>query len=202
MENNPSWEDNRASGSQEIPSILCNPEILSRTDSLPPSLSILSHSNEGNAPPSNFLNIHFNIILSFMARSSKCSLSMRSAHQNPVRTFPVPNTCHSNRPSHSFWFDHPKNNWWGVQSIKLIVMYSSPIPCFPVPLRCHNVVSHFLLLGKCKPQYSRKKILTLFLLLWTTWGLERKTWTPNFRTHDDTENNWNKLGWLPCLCFI
>jgi hypothetical protein len=39
------------------------------------------------------------------------------------------------RPSYSSSFDQPKNIWWGVQTIKLLVMLSSPFPCYLVPLR-------------------------------------------------------------------
>jgi hypothetical protein len=31
------------------------------------------------------------------------------------------------RPSYSSWFDHPNDMWWGVQSIKLLVMQSSSV---------------------------------------------------------------------------
>jgi hypothetical protein len=36
------------------------------------------------------------------------------------------------RPSHSYWFDHPKNIWWGVQIIKFLFMWSLSLPPFPV----------------------------------------------------------------------
>jgi hypothetical protein len=62
------------------------------------------------------LKIHFNIILPSTPRSSKWPLSIRSPHQNHVRTYLVPHTCHMPRPSHSFRFNHPSNIWWGVQT--------------------------------------------------------------------------------------
>jgi hypothetical protein len=37
-------------------------------------------------------------------------------------------------PSHSSWLDHPNYVWWGVQSIKLLIMQSSPLPCYLIPL--------------------------------------------------------------------
>ena len=46
----------------------------------------------------------------------------------------LPLTCYMSYTSHFSSFDHP-NIWWGVQSIKLLVMYSSPLPCYLVPLR-------------------------------------------------------------------
>ena len=33
-----------------------------------------------------------------------------------------PHTCYMPRSSHSSWFDHPNNIWWGVQIIMLIIM--------------------------------------------------------------------------------
>ena len=50
---------------------------------------------------SHFLETHFNIILPSTLRSSKWSLSIRSLHQHPVCTCPVPHTCHIPSPSHS-----------------------------------------------------------------------------------------------------
>jgi hypothetical protein len=75
--------------------------------------------------PSHVLKIHFNIILPVMPRSSKWSSSLRSSHQNPARTSPVPHTSHMPSPSHSAWFDHPNDTLWGVQSRKLLVIVFS-----------------------------------------------------------------------------
>ena len=47
---------------------------------------------------------------------------------------PFPNRCHMPPPPLHSWLDHPNNIWWGVQSIKLLVMQSSPLPCYLVPL--------------------------------------------------------------------
>ena len=40
--------------------------------------------------------------------SSEWSLSLRSPHQNPARTSPLPYTCHIPRPSHSFFISPPE----------------------------------------------------------------------------------------------
>jgi hypothetical protein len=53
---------------------------------------------------------------------SKWSPSLRFTHQNPVWSFPRPRMCYMLCPSHSSWFDHPNNIWWGVQIIKLLVI--------------------------------------------------------------------------------
>ena len=38
-------------------------------------------------------------------------------------------------PSNSSWSDHSNDIWWGVQSIKLLVMQSSPLPSYLASLR-------------------------------------------------------------------
>jgi hypothetical protein len=43
-------------------------------------------------------------------------------------------TCYMPRSSHSSRFDHPNNVGWGIQVIKLLIMYFSPLPCYLVPL--------------------------------------------------------------------
>jgi len=40
------------------------------------------------------MKIRFNIIMSSTSGYSNWSLALRLPHQNPVRTSPVPNTCH------------------------------------------------------------------------------------------------------------
>jgi len=56
-----------------------------------------------------YLKILFNIILSSVPRSSKWLIPIRSPHQNPVCTYPVPRACHMPGPFHSPWFDYPNN---------------------------------------------------------------------------------------------
>ena len=54
------------------------------------------------SPISHFLKIHLNIIIPAMLRSSQGSPSLGSPpHQNPVRTSPVPHTCHIPCLTHS-----------------------------------------------------------------------------------------------------
>jgi hypothetical protein len=63
---------------QEIPRILWNPKVTLH-------VPILNQIN-----PVHPLKIRFNIILPSLRRSSKCFLSIRVPHRNPVRTYPVP----------------------------------------------------------------------------------------------------------------
>ena len=62
--------------------------------------------------------------------SSKCSPSLRFPHQNPICTFRLPHTCYMSRPSHSSWFDHQNDIWWGVQ-IRSLLRSSYFVPLRP-----------------------------------------------------------------------
>ena len=86
--------------------------------------------------PCHFLKIHLNIILSIPA-SYKWSLSFRFLHQNPLCTSPLLHTCYMPLPSHSSWFDHPNDIWYGVQIIKILSMYLSLQPLLPHPSKAH-----------------------------------------------------------------
>ena len=65
----------------------------------PATSPILSHSYPVRDSLPHVLKINFNIILPSTNRSIKWTLSIRSPHQNPVFTSPVPYTCHMPRPS-------------------------------------------------------------------------------------------------------
>ena len=67
-------------------------------------------------PPSHFLKLHLNIILSYMPGRSRWYLSIRSPHQNPVGITPVHHTCHMPRPA-NYWFDHPNSIWSGINCV-------------------------------------------------------------------------------------
>ena len=45
-------------------------------------------------------------------------LPKRCYYQNPIRTYPVSQTCQLPRPSHSSWFDHSNNIWERAEIIK------------------------------------------------------------------------------------
>ena len=147
MGQSPPREPNMFSASQEISRILWNAKVLYHIHKCPPFVNILSQMSPVHASPSHSLNIHFNIILPCTSRSSKFSFSRRTSDQNYVWTSPVSNTCHIPRLSHSSWFGHPNNIWWGVQTITCItapyvVFYTPPLP---LPLRSSIFLGTLLL---------------------------------------------------------
>ena len=99
------------------------------TYSQQPSTCPYPEPKQSNPYPIPFLNIHFNIILPSMPCSANRFLSLGFPHQNPARTSSLPHTCHTSRPSHFSWLDHPNNIWWATQIIKFLVTQSSPLPC-------------------------------------------------------------------------
>jgi hypothetical protein len=63
MEQSRSWEANRSSASEVIPSILWNPKVHYCVQKHPQPVSTISHINPVHPAPSHFLKIDFNIIL-------------------------------------------------------------------------------------------------------------------------------------------
>jgi hypothetical protein len=82
--------------------------------------------------PSHFLKMHLSIILQTTPRSSKCSFAQVSQPKSCIHLSP-PHTCYIRSPSPRF--DHLKHILWGLQIIKLLIMWFSPLPCYLVPLR-------------------------------------------------------------------
>ena len=68
---------------QDIPCILCNPNIHPAINKRPPPVPILSQID-----PAHFLKMHLNIILPPKSGSSKWSLFLRLPHQNSIYTSP------------------------------------------------------------------------------------------------------------------
>ena len=98
------------------------------TSDLPP-VPILSLIDPVLAPHFPFLKIHLNIILPSTPGSPMWSLSFRFPHQNPIYASPLRHTRYMPRLSHSSRFYHPNIIGWGVQIIKLLIMYFSPLSC-------------------------------------------------------------------------
>ena len=70
MEQIPSWETNRFSGSQDICCILWNPKVYYCMYKSPPSLPFLSQIIPFHAPSPNFLKTQFNILPSMRSYSN------------------------------------------------------------------------------------------------------------------------------------
>ena len=66
-----SWEAKSSSASQEVSQILWNPKVHYHIHKHLPPVPILSLINPIHACPSQFLNIHFNIFIPPLPRSSK-----------------------------------------------------------------------------------------------------------------------------------
>ena len=75
----------------------------------PPPVPILSQINPVHVSPAHFLKIYFVIILSPTPGSSKWSFLIRSLHQIPACTSPLPHTCPPLRPFRSSLFVRPNN---------------------------------------------------------------------------------------------
>jgi len=133
MKQNPSWEANSHSASQEILRLcvcvcvcVCGTRrfiiVLTRSHALVP---ILSQMHPLRAFPPYFPKIHFYSILPSTPMSSEWSLSFRFSKQNIICISYLSYVCLMPRPSHIPWFDHLNNVRWNVQVVKF-VMQSSP----------------------------------------------------------------------------
>ena len=131
MEQSTSWEINRSSASQEISRILWIPKVHYRTHKSLSPVPVQSQINLVHAP--NPVLEYFNIILPSMPGYSKCSLSLRFPHQNPVSTCHLPYTCYMPSPSHSCWLEYPNNIRWRVLICKLLVVaFSTTLLAAPI----------------------------------------------------------------------
>ena len=116
------WEANQFSASQKITTILWNPKVRYRTYKCLPPVPALNQIKPVHATQSHFLKTHLNIILLSMPESSKWSILSGFPTKTLYTSLLSPHTCYMSHPSHSSWFDHPNNIWWGVQIIKLLIM--------------------------------------------------------------------------------
>ena len=145
MEQSPSWEAKRFSGSQEILRILWNPKVHHHIHKCPPLVPILSPLDPLHTSTSHFLKIRLNIILQSAPGSLKRSLTLRFPHQKPSCNSALPHTCYMPLPSHFSRFDHSENNWRAVQINKLLIMKFSPLPFHLAPFRPKYSPQHHIL---------------------------------------------------------
>jgi hypothetical protein len=104
IEQNPSWEANQFSDSQEIPCIVWNPKVHYPIHKCPSPVHILSQLNPVDTPhPTSWRCIL--ILSSYMTGSPQQSLSLRFPHQNPVHTSILPHMHYIPHPSHIILLD-------------------------------------------------------------------------------------------------
>jgi hypothetical protein len=120
MQQSPSWEANSPSASQEIPRLLWNANVHCRVHKRPPLVSLLSQMKPIYTFPPPFPKIYSNIILLFTPTSSEWSRPFKYSEQYVYVSHPSP-SCYIPRPSYPPQYDHPKNIWWSVQILKLIM---------------------------------------------------------------------------------
>ena len=101
---------------------------------------MLSRIDPVHALKFHFLKIYLNIILPSTPGSLSGLFPLRFPHQDLVNTSVVPRTCYTPRLSPSR-FDHPNNIGWGVQIIKLLIMYFLRCPVTSSLLRPNILLS-------------------------------------------------------------
>jgi len=89
--------------------------------------------------------LYFCTMFPFISRPPKLPLSLMFPHQNPICTYPLPNICYMSYQSHSSWFHHFDNIWWGVKIGKLFSIWVSPAFCYFFPFRPTFLPQHPML---------------------------------------------------------
>jgi len=120
-------DSSRMSGSQQIPSLGCNPKVPSLHSHKPTTSPYPSPDESSQHYPSYFSKNHFNI-LPTMPRSSKQPPSFKI----------LPDTCYMPYPYHP-WFD---NIWLGVQIMKFFIIQFSPPSCSWPPAYSSTLLKH------------------------------------------------------------
>ena len=105
MAQNPSWEANSSSASQEISRILWNSKAHYRVHKSPPFGPKLSHINAVLNLPSSFFTIPYNIAHSSMPISTRCPSTF------PIKPF-ILFSMHAIRPTNLILLDFNACNVW------------------------------------------------------------------------------------------
>ena len=163
----------------------------------PPSVPILSQLNPFHTPTSHFLKIHPYIILPSTPGSPNGLFHSFLSHQIPVYASPLLHTRYIPRPSR---FYKPNNIGWGLQFVKLLIMYFSPLPCHLVPVRLKYSPQHPIFkypqptfLPQCERPSStpiqtrgKTKIIQILIYPWCPWLANvrvYKIWTRTLMRH-------------------
>ena len=194
---------NRFSASQEIPRILWDPKVHYRLHKWQTPVPILSHIDPFHIPTSLFLKIYLNIILPSMPGFSKCSLSRRFPHQNPVYTSPL--TLHATCPAHRILLDFITRTILGevyrsLSSSLCIFIHFPVISSLLSPnILLNTLFSNTLSLGSLlnvRDQVSHRynttgKIIVLYILIlkYLDSKLEDKNSAPNDSKHSLFKKN-------------
>jgi hypothetical protein len=108
MELSPSGEAANCAATQELPSILWNPEVHYRVHKSPPLVPILSQINPFHTMSSYLYKIHFNIVHPPTSCSSQWSLSFCPSHQYSICIPILYYSCCMPCPSHPPWLENAK----------------------------------------------------------------------------------------------
>ena len=188
LQQNPSWEANRSSASQEILRILWSPKVYYCIYKYSEPVPILIQINPVNGP-------HPTSCRSILILSSNLHLVFPSGlfpSGFPYKTLYTPllspYVLHAN-PSYSSWLVRPNNIRWAVQIITLLLMWSSPIPYDLIFLRPkyspqHPTLKHpqptILLFPFLHVAYSNHNLLKILL---PSAYVSLSMWTTKFQTH-------------------
>lgn len=98
-----------------------------------PGLSLvtfLSQMNPVHVLAYFVLKNRFNIVLQFMPRSSKMSVSFRLSNQNLLCNSLKPHTCRLPSPFYPSGFDHPNYKLCGLQFTRYLDVHFSSFSCY------------------------------------------------------------------------
>jgi len=117
---------NRSSASQEITLVYGNQS--QSPPSQKPTTFPYPKPDSCHSLPTDFLKLHFNIILPSTPRFSKWSPSLRLSEHNILCTYSLPHACHMACPFNYSWFNHLDNVWIKVRITQLRTLLSTSHP--------------------------------------------------------------------------